>query len=80
MAARAAERHWVDDPAMIEKVASEALKLARSSGDPATTTEVLLACCAALAGPDYTRRRVEMAGEALELSRQLRSIEMEATI
>lgn len=78
MAARAAERHWIDTPDTIEAVVNEALDIVRASDDPRDTVEVLFGWCGALAGPDYTHRRIELATEALQISRELKSLDLEA--
>ncbi|MEU2632598.1 hypothetical protein ABZ641_37275, partial [Kitasatospora sp. NPDC007106] len=51
------------------ELAEEAVRLARSTGDPAALGSALAALCDARSGPDHCRARLDWAGEIVALAR-----------
>lgn len=78
LVARAAETSSETDPKLLEPIVDEALDIARSNNDVRTLVELMCSSSVALGGPDYTNRRLELGNEALQLSRQLSSIDLQA--
>ena len=77
MARLAVAVSFLEDAARRERLADEAVALARAAGDAAALVQALAARCDAIPGPEHTERRVELAGEIVELATGLRDSRLE---
>ncbi len=71
LALLALELHYAGDPARCRRLATEAVEIARTAGDPAALAHTLFNACWALWVPDMLQERSRLTDELVELAKAL---------